>query len=325
MSHAVTLIEMPVDNTFGMFYLGVALSAMVFGMSWSLAYSYYKRHSTADRFLMKAFIAVLLVLDASGLALMSHVSYVAIVTNFGDYKSDMHTPWTFGVQEIVAVVLSAGTQNFFAYKIYQLGRRTVVMPVLIFIVSFAASTMGILFSAQIFQPDFISAPQPRLEMSVATLVTVLVRDLLVSAGMVYYLLRNRGDIPRTNSALKLLAFYFITCGTLNFVVTMTRLILTVRLPGTWISIPFYLIESKLNFCSFMAIMNSRHHVRAQLHAPDGVMSLPAVAVPKSSVREKPIAGTVYPSGLSVGSSGTGDKTHPDALLFDRVIDIVAFG
>ncbi|KAH9169105.1 hypothetical protein EDB89DRAFT_1987251 [Lactarius sanguifluus] len=87
--------------------------------------------------------------------------------------------------------------------------------------------------------------------------------------MVYTLLSNRTRVRRTNDVLNLLAIYAINCGTLHLVFAITCLILFVRYPETFIYITPSFIMVRLSLCAFMAILNSRDHLRETLDGPEG--------------------------------------------------------
>ncbi|KAI0259148.1 hypothetical protein BC834DRAFT_974534 [Gloeopeniophorella convolvens] len=77
--------------------------------------------------------------------------------------------------------------------------------------------------------------------------------------MVHYLLRSRGDVQRTNSALKLLAFYSINCGILSIVCIAITTAFIAILPQTLIWVIFFNCQTALYFCSFMSMyVLSRH-------------------------------------------------------------------
>ncbi|KAI9440961.1 hypothetical protein H4582DRAFT_1509283 [Lactarius indigo] len=91
---------------------------------------------------------------------------------------------------------------------------------------------------------------------IATLAPGVPCDILINAGMVYYLLSNRSQIRRTNNVLNLLAIYSINCGTLHLVFSVVCLTLFAKYPDTLIYTPTLFIMFRLAFCAFMAIAPS---------------------------------------------------------------------
>ncbi|KAH9051966.1 hypothetical protein EDB87DRAFT_619358 [Lactarius vividus] len=117
--------------------------------------------------------------------------------------------------------------------------------------------------------------------------------------MVYYLLSNRTQVRRTNNVLNLLAIYSINCGTLELVLSVVCLTLFARYRDTLIYIPSLFIMFRLNFCAFMAILNSRLYLRETLNGPGGVVA--------TFTQPKVRTGTTLPWGVQ-GATETGTNT-----------------
>ncbi|KAI0262483.1 hypothetical protein BC834DRAFT_972072 [Gloeopeniophorella convolvens] len=97
-------------------------------------------------------------------------------------------------------------------------------------------------------------------------------NTLITSGMVYYLVRNRNAVRRTNSALNLLAFYALNCGILNLVFSVVCFTLLIEFPNTLIFVPFFVLTIGVYFSSFMATLNSRRHVRKILEGSGVVVT-----------------------------------------------------
>ncbi|KAH9033556.1 hypothetical protein EDB85DRAFT_2228348 [Lactarius pseudohatsudake] len=116
-------------------------------------------------------------------------------------------------------------------------------------------------------------------------------DVLITVGMTYTLMSNRTHVRRTNDVLNTLAIYAINCGSLHLVFAITSLILVpfhffappsqtfdspsrtkfARFPNTLIYTTPSFVMVRLSLCAFMAILNSRDHLRETLDRPDGVV------------------------------------------------------
>ncbi|KAI9430266.1 hypothetical protein BJY52DRAFT_1344017 [Lactarius psammicola] len=130
------------------------------------------------------------------------------------------------------------------------------------------------------------------DFSVATLSCKVLCDVLITVGMVYTLLSNRTQVRRYNkSVLNLLAIYAINCGTLNlvfaiscvtlvlFTFTSRVILLTITPPmklakyrKTLVYVPSFFIMTRLYFCAFMAILNSRDNLREMLDRSECVVA-----------------------------------------------------
>ncbi|KAH9029154.1 hypothetical protein EDB85DRAFT_2147463 [Lactarius pseudohatsudake] len=126
----------------------------------------------------------------------------------------------------------------------------------------------------------------------ATLSCKVFCDVLITVGMTYTLMSNRTHVRRTNDVLNTLAIYAINCGSLHLVFAITSLILVpfhffappsrttfdspsrtkfARFPNTLIYTTPSFVMVRLSLCAFMAILNSRDHLRETLDRPDGVV------------------------------------------------------
>ncbi|KAI9453089.1 hypothetical protein BJY52DRAFT_865970 [Lactarius psammicola] len=107
---------------------------------------------------------------------------------------------------------------------------------------------------------------------IATLSCKVPCDVLITAGMVYYLLSNRTQVRRTNTVLNLLTIYSINCGTLHLAFAISCVTLIAKYPDTLVYTPSLFIMIRLSFCAFMAILNSRDNLRNILDGPESVVA-----------------------------------------------------
>ncbi|KAH9053228.1 hypothetical protein EDB87DRAFT_275220 [Lactarius vividus] len=109
-------------------------------------------------------------------------------------------------------------------------------------------------------------------LSIAALSCKVLCDVFITSGMVYYLLRNRTQIRRTNNVLNLLAIYSVNCGTLHLVFAISSVTLLAKYRDALIYAPSLFIMFRLSLCAFMAILNSRDSLRETLDGQDGVVA-----------------------------------------------------
>ncbi|KAI0259019.1 hypothetical protein BC834DRAFT_663044 [Gloeopeniophorella convolvens] len=259
------------DDTIGAVLLGIVLSAMVYGANVWQAFSYYTKYSLRDGLMLKSFVALLLAADTLSLALGSHVDYTMIVTDFDNIGRNLYYLWSYGAAVILPSAVNASVRNFFAHRIYTVSQRTMCIPIVIVLSSIISFIFAIVYSIPRLQRDHIvddTVYQARY--MVACFAFQALCDTSITFGMIFYLSKRRGNFRRTNSALNMLIFYSFNCGVISvFCVTMGMICL-IELPRTLIWTAFPLSQTKLYFCSFMAILNSRDHVRGLLHRPDGL-------------------------------------------------------
>ncbi|KAI0258259.1 hypothetical protein BC834DRAFT_912375 [Gloeopeniophorella convolvens] len=138
--------------------------------------------------------------------------------------------------------------------------------------------------------------------------------------MIYYLLRSRTGIRRTDSALNLLAYYCINCGILNMASSTCCLVTFVAFPKTQIHFPFFFVEVQLYFLSFVGLLNSREAVRRRFRG-----SRHGNGVTLTQFKPYSTSAEQDPSTLMAAVS-VDDKSHvrnmSDGIQIERTIDVV---
>ncbi|KAI9448872.1 hypothetical protein BJY52DRAFT_296436 [Lactarius psammicola] len=261
----------PLHNTLGAWFIGTILSSILYGVTWLQVYSYYNSHCSRDRWPLRSFVAFLMIVDTANVGIISYTTYHFVVTNFGDYQSNAFTSWDEPAATLSAAFLEFSVQHFYAYRIYCLGRGSPYLPAAISVVSLTALGIGIVHSAEILK----HAREPGIhfqDLSMAALSCKVFLDVLITVGMVYYLLSNRTQVRRTNNVLNLLAIYAINCGTLHLVFAISSLTLLAKYRDALIYSPSLFIMFRLSLCAFMSILNSRDNLRETLDGPEGVVA-----------------------------------------------------
>ncbi|KAH9043584.1 hypothetical protein EDB84DRAFT_1559186 [Lactarius hengduanensis] len=123
------------DNNLGALFIGVVLSAIVYGITWQQCYAYYTIHGNRDPLFLKILVSLLMLLDSVNLAFAAHGSYIRGINNFGDYAAETRLPWSTPSIGITGMFLEVLIQHFYAYRVYRLSKGSIYMPVVIVVLS----------------------------------------------------------------------------------------------------------------------------------------------------------------------------------------------
>ncbi|KAF8130920.1 hypothetical protein K438DRAFT_1999175 [Mycena galopus ATCC 62051] len=280
----------PLDNSLGAWLIGLIVSSVLFGVTSLQVYLYFTKHCARDPVFLKTYVALLLALDACNLALTAHGFYFLTVTNFGDYVVLGAAPWSILVQIVVGVLLTAMVQLFYAFRIYVLSNKSVVLPAIIGVLAFA-------------NLEFVAS----LAMGVSC-------DVLIAGAMVYHLLRNKTDFHRTSKVINLLVAYSLRSGTITMIFAICDLVALSAASSTLIYAPFFFILIRFYGLSFMSILNSRGHVREQLFATtQGTITIPSSYTADSSAlpADAEIGLTSEKEGSGSDYEGGGDDSRDE--------------
>ncbi|KAF8148151.1 hypothetical protein K438DRAFT_1989331 [Mycena galopus ATCC 62051] len=276
----------PLDNSLGAWLIGLIVSSVLFGVTSLQVYLYFTKHCARDPVFLKTYVALLLALDACNLALAAHGFYFLTVTNFGDYVVLGAAPWSIlhmKVQIVVGVLLTAMVQLFYAFRIYILSNKSLVLPVIIGVLAFANLALSIVSVHKAFHVKYFNLGWEVIPEFVASLSMGVSCDVLIAGAMVYHLLRNKTDFHRTSKVINLLVAYSLRSGTITMIFAICDLVALSAASSTLIYAPFFFILIRFYGLSFMSILNSRDHVREQLFATtQGMITIPSSYTADSS-------------------------------------------
>ncbi|KAH9958664.1 hypothetical protein BGW80DRAFT_140480 [Lactifluus volemus] len=261
------VLSLNVNNILGPLFMGVVFSSMLYGVICLQVYSYFTHHCEKDRPFLKFFVVILLILDSLHLALVIHAYYIVSVTNFGNVFADLTggPPWSYRLQTLFAIAVAAATQQFYAWRIFKLSMGKIYIPTVIVAITLLELGRSF-FVYKCFQ--YSAYEEKVLIPYTVTLVSLeLACDVIITASMVYYLVMRGSKVKRSStSPARTLALYCVNSGFLVVVFAAVSLATYVCYPQIPIYAPFLFILVHLYSCSFMAILNSRDHLRNAVHA-----------------------------------------------------------
>ncbi|KAJ6488160.1 hypothetical protein C8R47DRAFT_1320544 [Mycena vitilis] len=299
MSHAALLHRdalIPLDNLLGAWLIGVIVSAVLFGVTCLQVHLYFTKHCARDTIFLQVFVALLLSLDTLHLALASCSFYSVTVSNFGDYVQLAKPSWSFFVrilhhaqnisyrryqshmkiQIVIGLLLSIQVQLFYAFRIYLISGKRLVMPIIITISALAELGLGIVFTVRAFQANAFKNGANDTPYTLSALALDVLCFFLITAAMIYHLMKNKSDsLHKTNRGINLLIAYFVSSGALMMVFAICTLVARIISATTLWYIPFLWVDVRICGLSFMTILNSRKHVRERMFASHAMVTLPS--------------------------------------------------
>ncbi|KAK0468079.1 uncharacterized protein EV420DRAFT_1635340 [Desarmillaria tabescens] len=248
------------DTTLGAIFIGLIAGSIVYGISLLQLYTYCLRFGSKDGWFLQAFIAVLMSVDTFHLILICHALYYYTVSHFGDFDALAVSTWSIATHIPVGAIASSLVQFFYAYRVYALG-RSLVLPSIIIFFSVAQTVIGIVLALKIASVKFFANARESMPYGVSALSCEVVCDIIITLSMVYYLRKSETGIPSSSKVLRKLTHYMVNTGALTTAMAIATVIGWAVTPDELIDITFYVVMVRLYPCSFLAILNSRSHLR----------------------------------------------------------------
>ncbi|KAG1822488.1 uncharacterized protein BJ212DRAFT_806517 [Suillus subaureus] len=269
-------------STYGAFFIGSILAAVLFGLTNIQAFVYFRTHVGRWTAYYRFIVLLLWALDAVHLGLTIHCVYYYLVTNFANFAVLSEVIWSFRLQIVVNVLIIYVIHLLYSHRIWIVGRdRSIIFRIIPGIViilgsgKFSLST-GI-FSARLlknpsgvaialFWVIYYHNPSMGLFMNqwiiyLALSAAVFV-DVLITISLWYLLASSRTGFSQTDCLITRLICYTIDSGCLTSVCALTSIIMCAIMPHDYIFLSIQFIVAKLYVNSYIALLNAEYYTQS---------------------------------------------------------------
>ncbi|KAJ6509111.1 hypothetical protein DFH09DRAFT_1374795 [Mycena vulgaris] len=259
----------PLDSTYGIWLITLFLQTILYGMGLLQAYLYFFWYSK-DSWAIKNTVILVVFLESFQLTTLFASTYHYLIDGFGNFPQLLQIYW-MSLAQLLATYLSAFVvQIYFAYCIYLLHKKDLILPLAILVSSLVAVGAGIGKGQVVVAAKLVSY----VELDKVKTTTAIncafsvVSDTLITAGLSWRLHSARTGIQATNNLLNYLIGFAINRGMLTMITAILELVLFFALPGTFYFFAMIWFSGKLYMNSMLATLNTRQHALKQQHGGD---------------------------------------------------------
>ncbi|GAA5907188.1 DUF6534 domain-containing protein [Sporobolomyces salmoneus] len=250
------------DGSVGAFVIGTVFACFLTGITSAQCFQYYQNFPK-DRLLYKNLVAGLFVLDTAHTAVSIYTIWDWCVANYGDVQHLLVSPWSFAVDPIMVGIVAFTCQGFYAYRVWVVGKRQPVIPVLVVVLAFLSLGFALGATVTIITKREFAKFQSYTWGVSAWLALAALSDVIITATLVYHLNRSKTGLLQTNSILNRLIELVISTNGLTAVVAVIDAILFGTLSTSW-HVSCNLALPKLYFNSLLVSLNARVELERRL-------------------------------------------------------------
>ncbi|KAJ6522004.1 hypothetical protein B0H19DRAFT_1203318 [Mycena capillaripes] len=249
------------DNTFGVLYQTVVISAALYGAGCLQAWYYFRTYRN-DLRCIKFLVAFVIVCDTAQQALTTASVYSYTITNFGNPSVRNHLFSTLIIQIFFKDMIAVPVQLFYARRVYRLSDGNWIASGLIAFLSIGSSGAYFAKSILALPLSTISELASLKTLTIACNIAAALTNVLISAFLVYYLyILKRGDSKMNDLINRLIAFAFNT-GLPTSLCSVAACIAMTVAPHTFIYMFWTIIQGRFYTNSLLVTLNTRNYVRS---------------------------------------------------------------
>ncbi|KIJ12657.1 hypothetical protein PAXINDRAFT_14576 [Paxillus involutus ATCC 200175] len=257
-----------VDGTWGGGFVGLVVGSILYGVTIAQTYFYYDTY-TNDPFFLKAIVAILCVLDTAHTALISHLVYFYLITEYG--TPTMGIIWTLPAQVFITAMIGFIVQCSMMYRVWSMNRTylrwILTVPTLI-MASFSLAT-GYAYAVKLVEIKVLARIPEILVLIEMALGTAAAVDIMYDVQVPMLLFLKYGTFYRSDSMINRLIVYTVNNGLLTSLCALLDVIIHSTLPPTSFAfLAFYFLLSKLYCNTFLSMLNARRSLRRRGQSPN---------------------------------------------------------
>ncbi|KAJ3936905.1 MAG: hypothetical protein NXY57DRAFT_59713 [Lentinula lateritia] len=249
-----------VDNTMGAAFIGVICAASLYGVSCVQTWFYFSRYP-GDLWYIKCLVAIVWVFDSIHQALISHTVYFYVVTNFSNPTEQANLVWSILLEVLFNGLIGFLVQSFLTMRVWKMSNQN--KPLTLLIVSFVLGELGCSVAFTISSLKLVTWKDLTSLKSLSMTVNVLgaVSDVIIAAGLFYFLHRSRTGFKKSDTMISKLIMFTVSTGLLTSVCAVASLLSILIWGKTLIYVAFYFSLGRLYSNSLLATLNARKGIR----------------------------------------------------------------
>ncbi|CAE6415308.1 unnamed protein product [Rhizoctonia solani] len=313
------ITQKDVVNAFGPFVTGIMMQQLFLGVFCVQVYDYWRIFPTDTTF-NRAVVASLTIMTLLQ-GVMDYINlYRNAVTYYGDFLMFDSQDWSLFWEIGVTAILGSIAQVFFLERAYSATKSKIVLVVVGTIIAVSLG-FGIASSVE-FQRIVRLSLVPSIPVPIIGWLTLTaVLDVLISAILIYTLLRVRTPFRKTEAVITKIIRVTMETSSVTASIAVINLVLYLALPGQAYHLLPQLIMGKMYAISVMVTLSSRKDLQE-------IMSSPPTTSYYESTRGRaagptPQNGVVVTTSYQQNVDDSKGRPH-DIELGTRTIDTVRF-
>ncbi|KAH8108733.1 hypothetical protein DFH11DRAFT_1070763 [Phellopilus nigrolimitatus] len=255
------------NTTFGAAFVGLVVSAVLYGLTLLQTYTYYRTYPN-DSARLKSLVFILWFLDSLHLVLCTNAIYWYLVTNFNNPENLELTYWSMNIQTDCNGLIGLMVELFFAQRVWRVSKNWFLTG-FITILAFVHCGLGIFFTVEGFILKEFSKYSQLTWVTSTGLGSAAAADITIAVSLVYFLSKNRTGFERTDSLITTLTVYAINTGLLTSICATAAVVSFATMPLNFVWLSFFWCLGKLYVNSLLASLNSREALRGRVIQKEG--------------------------------------------------------
>ncbi|KAJ3747365.1 hypothetical protein DFH05DRAFT_802911 [Lentinula detonsa] len=255
------------NSTYGSAFVGLIVSATLYGATILQVYLYYRNYPKDARFL-KVLVFTLCIFDTMQLVLCVTALYWYLITNYNNPSVLDQLTWSMELQTDCNGVIALLVECFFARRVWLMSSNMYLVTIIV-ILAAIHFVLGIVFTVDSFRLVTNTEFGNLIWVTSAGIGSAAAADVIIAGALCFYLSKSRTGFKKTDSLISTLIVYSLTTGLITSLIGVVIVVTFATMPNNYIWLAFFWIDGKCYVNSCLAALNSRESLREKASPQDG--------------------------------------------------------
>ncbi|KAJ7482997.1 hypothetical protein B0H11DRAFT_2021751 [Mycena galericulata] len=247
------------DNTIGVLFEAVVISAALYGAGCLQAWFYFRTYIKRDSLWIKFLVTFVIVCDTCQQAILTACAYSYLITNFANLAILNHVFSTLIIEIFFSDFIALAVQLFYCYRVYRMSNGNLFVSGFLATLSLGSFVALFVYTVKALKISTYTELATMKALSMSCNIAAAVTDALISTVLVYYLYISKTGFAKTDDMLnRLIAFTFNTG--INVA------------PQTFVYIFWFLLQGRFYTNTLLVTLNTRDYIRS-VSAPGTIQEI----------------------------------------------------
>ncbi|KAJ4482237.1 hypothetical protein J3R30DRAFT_2145227 [Lentinula aciculospora] len=230
------------DSTYGSAFVGLIVSAILYGATILQVYLYYRNYPKDARFL-KVLVFALWIFDTIQLTLCVTALYWYLITNYNNPSVLDQLTWSMELQTDCNGVIALLVECFFARRVWLMSANLYLVIVIV-ILAVVHFVLGIVFTVDSFRLVSSTEFGNLIWVTSAGIGSAAAADVIIAGALCFYLSKSRTGFKKTDSLISTLIVYSLTTGLITSFIGVVIVVTFATMPNNYVWLAFFWIDGK---------------------------------------------------------------------------------
>ncbi|KAJ7095014.1 hypothetical protein C8R44DRAFT_813791 [Mycena epipterygia] len=250
-----------VDNTYGVLYTTVVVSAALYGAGIVQFWLYIRKYHAKDPLLVKLVVILILLCDTAQQILLSYALYQYFVTSMKKPLVLQSLERTFLVELFFSIAIGNLVQQFYCWRIYKIG-NSFLLAGAVSMLGLTTSALSLVFLIKAVHFPLISDFNSLWTLTIITNTFSAVTDIAISVILIIILHTVKTGYKKTTDMINRLMVFTFNTGLPTSICALLCTICAAAFSETFIYFFFYLLLGRLYTNSILVTLNCREYIKS---------------------------------------------------------------